>query len=174
MQEGEVVRGLAVASDGDPAFALQPRVRPLDGPAVTSLGVERPLCSPSSPPDLPALRPGRDRISCPTPLGDVWSDTPLAQGLSQISGVIASVSPQLARMDAARLERIDERQEMAALVLVTGGQPDRKRQAASVYSEVKTASRLAQECAADLLAPFLASTSEASTITRDQSILPAS
>jgi hypothetical protein len=77
-------------------------------------------------------------------------------------------------VDITLRQVVDERQKVTALVLVAGGQPDRQRQAAGVYSEVKTASRLAQECAADLLAPFLASTKEASTITRDQSILPVS
>jgi hypothetical protein len=127
MQEGEVVVRLAIAPDGDPAFTLQPRVRPLDWPAVTSLRIERPLRSPPSTPDHSALRLGWDRISCPAPLGDVRSNTTLAQSLSQRSGVIAPVGPKLAGMDAATFECVQERQQMPALILVTCGQPDRKR-----------------------------------------------
>ena len=59
------------------------------------------------------------------------------------------------------------------LVLVASRKPQRERQTAGVYRQLVAASGPAQERARDLLAPFFASTSEASTITRDQSSLPA-
>lgn len=77
-------------------------------------------------------------------------------------------------MDALAAEGIEERDQVAALVLVAGGEANLERVAVSVDREVVAASRPAQERARDLLAPFFASTSEASTITRDQSSLSAS
>src|SRR5438445_8872094 len=62
---------------------------------------------------------------------------------------------------------------MPLLVLVAGRESHRQRRAACVYGQVVTAAGPAAERARDLLAPFFASTSEASTITRDQSSLSA-
>lgn len=58
---------------------------------------------------------------------------------------------------------------MPALVLVAGCESQLQGQAVGVYGEVKAAASAAPECARDLLAPFFASTNDASTITRDQS-----
>jgi len=58
---------------------------------------------------------------------------------------------------------------MPPFVLVAGREPHFERRPAGVYGEVVAAAGPAQERARDLLAPFFASTSEASTITRDQS-----
>jgi len=63
---------------------------------------------------------------------------------------------------------------VALLVLVAGRQPDRQRRAGRVDRQVETAAGAAAEAARDLGAPLLASTSEASTIARDQSIRSAS
>jgi len=62
---------------------------------------------------------------------------------------------------------------MPLLVLIAGGESDRERAAVGVYGQVIAAPWFAQERARDLLAPFFAWTSEASTITRDQSSLSA-
>ncbi len=62
---------------------------------------------------------------------------------------------------------------MSTLVFVAGREPDRQRCTVGVYGQVRAAPWPAQERARDLLAPFFASTSEASTITRDQSSLSA-
>jgi hypothetical protein len=69
---------------------------------------------------------------------------------------------------------VEERQEVALLVFVAGGDPDFEGEPVCVYGEVETAARLATDRARDLLAPLLASTVEASTITRDQSSFPCS
>src|SRR5438309_12022698 len=63
---------------------------------------------------------------------------------------------------------------MPLLVLVAGRESHRQRRAACVYGQVEAAAGAAAERARDLLAPFFASTSEASTITRDQSSFSAS
>src|SRR5437879_11801349 len=62
---------------------------------------------------------------------------------------------------------------MPLLVLVAGRESHRQRRAACVYGQVVTAAGPAAERARDLLGPFFASTSEGSTITRDQSSLSA-
>src|SRR3954464_12033267 len=72
-------------------------------------------------------------------------------------------------MDAARDQGVEQRQEMLAFVLVSGPQANRERQPGRVYDEMETTAGAAAERARDLLAPFFASTSEASTITRDHS-----
>jgi hypothetical protein len=61
---------------------------------------------------------------------------------------------------------------MGALVLVPGPDPDRERDAGGVDDQVETAARAASQRAADRAAPFFASTTDASTIARDQSISP--
>jgi hypothetical protein len=81
---------------------------------------------------------------------------------------------QLERPDLALGEQVEQRQQVALLVLVAGREQDLQRQPAGVDYEVETAAGAAAERARDLRAPFFASTSEASTITRDQSSLSAS
>jgi hypothetical protein len=87
--------------------------------------------------------------------------------------VVAAVGPELARALAAGEQVIDERQQVALLVLVAGGQPDRQRRAGSVDDQVETAAWPAADRARDLPAPLLASTNDASTIARDHSIASA-
>jgi len=66
-------------------------------------------------------------------------------------------------------ELIQERQQVAPFVLVPGRDSGLERQPAAVYQEVDLGPGLAAQRARDLLAPFFASTSDASAITRDQS-----
>ena len=98
-------------------------------------------------------------------------DLALAQRARKRGGVVAAVGPQLVGSDPARRERVNQRQQVASLVFVAGSEPHLKRCALRVYGEVVATSGTAAERARDLLAPFLASTSDASTITRDQSSL---
>jgi hypothetical protein len=91
---------------------------------------------------------------------------------AQLIAVVASVGPQLRWAAAALEELVDERQQMPPLVLVARPDPNREGRAGRVYRKVEAAPRAAAERAADLLAPFFASTSEASTIARDQSANP--
>ena len=169
MKEREVVVGFAVAAGCDPAFGFQPGVCAFDRPAVTGLRVacfEAPFLAA---PNLLGGLAGRDRFVRPAPLADLRLDFTLAQGLLETLGVVAAVGPDLLRPDLAFEQRVDQRQQMLLLVLVSGRKPHLERRPVGVYGQVIAAPWPAQERARDLLAPFFASTIDASTITRDQS-----
>ena len=85
--------------------------------------------------------------------------------------MVAAVGPDLAGPELALEQLVDQRQQVVALVVVAGREPDREREPVGVYGQVIAAPWPAQERARDLLAPFFASTNDASTITRDQSSL---
>src|SRR5712691_12438759 len=70
-------------------------------------------------------------------------------------------------------EPVKQRQQVALLVLVSRPEQDLQGESARFDYEVEAATGRAAERARDLLAPLFASTSEASTITRDQSSLSA-
>lgn len=78
-------------------------------------------------PDLAGGRTGRDRLTCATRLRDMRFDLPLAQRLLEFAAGVAAVGPELARMDAALGEGVEEREQVAALVLVPGREPDLER-----------------------------------------------
>jgi len=168
VEEGEVVVGFDVAAGGDPSSGFQPGVGAFDGPAVAGLGVAGFDASLFAAPDLDRRCAGGDRLAWPAWFADPRLDLALAECLVDCFGGVAAVCPQLGRADAAGEQLIDERQQMPLLVFVAGGKTHDKRCAVGVYGEVETAARAAAERARDLLAPFFASTSEASTITRDQ------
>jgi hypothetical protein len=88
--------------------------------------------------------------------------------------VVAAVGPQLIGGALLVVELVEQPEQMASLVFVAGAQLDRERQPVSVYGEVVAATGLTAVGAGNLAAPFFASTVEASTITRDQSSVPAS
>lgn len=169
LEEGEVGVGFAVAADLDSAAAAQPGVGALDRPALPGQGVG---CLESflfPDPDLAHGCAWLDRLGSVARFADVGLDPSLSELGEQLVGVVAAVGAELDRDAAARGELVEQRQQVALLVFVAGRQSDLEREPAPVYCEVKTASRLAAECARDLRAPFFASTVEASTITRDQS-----
>lgn len=168
MEEGEVVVGFDVASGGDPASCFQPGVGAFDRPAVAGLRVTGFDASLFAAPDFDRRCAGGDRFACPPWFADPRFDLALAECFVDCLGGVAAVGPQLGRPDAAGEELIDERQQVALLVFVAGGKADHKRCAVDANGKVETAARAAAERARDLLAPFFASTSEASTITRDQ------
>jgi len=171
VEEGEVVVGFLVAAGGDAAFCFEPGVGALDGPAVACLGVAGLQPSLLASPDLAGWCAGGDRLAGSARLADPRLDLTLAQSLLDCRRGVAAVSPQLVGVDAARGERIEEWQQVPLLVLVAGREPDLEWRPGGVYDEVVAAAGPAQERARDLLAPFFASTNEASTITRDQSSL---
>jgi hypothetical protein len=117
---------------------------------------------------------GGDRLASFARLADPRPDLAVGEGLFVRARGVAAVGPQLGRVDAGLRERIDQRQQVPLLVLVPGSDLDRERQPAAVDYEVETAAGRAPERARDLFAPFFASTSDASTITRDQSSRSAS
>ena len=50
-----------------------------------------------------------------------------AQGVFELFGVVAAVGPELAGLDPATGECVQEREQVAAFVFVPGGQPDFER-----------------------------------------------
>ena len=172
--EGEGGVENTVAAGCDAASCFQPGVGAFDGPAVACLGVAGFQSALFAAPDLARWCACGDRVAAAAGFADPRLDLPLAQGLVDRFGGVAAVCPELAGPNATRQQLIHERQQMSLFVFVAGGEPHRKRGALGVYCEVETAALAAPECARDLRAPFFASTSEASTITRDQSSFPAS
>ena len=132
LQEGEVVLGLAVAAGADPPQRRQPGVGALDRPAMTGLRVARFQAPLLSPPDLVARRPGRDRLAAAARLADPGADPALGERPLVRSRGIAAVGPELARLDAGLSEPLEQRQQVAPLVLVAGPEADRERQPARV------------------------------------------
>lgn len=173
MEEGEVVVGFAVASGVDAAFCFEPGVGAFDGPAVAGLGVGGFEASSAAAPDLAGWCAFGDRVAGAAWFADPRFDLAFAEGLVERFAVVGAVGPELSGDDRAFGERVEQRQEVSLLVFVAGGEADRERCAVGVYGQVVAAAWFAQERAGDLLAPFFASTIDASTITRDQSSLPA-
>jgi hypothetical protein len=171
VEEGEVVVGLTVAAGGDPSLGFHPRVRAFHGEALAGLGVGSAQPTSPSSPHLAGGRAGGEQLACAARPGDAGLDLALAQRPLERGRGITAVGPHLLRADAAAQERVQEREQVPALVLVACGEAYLERCAAGVYGQVVAAPGPAQERARDLLAPFFASTSEASTITRDQSSL---
>jgi len=173
VKECEVVVGFAVSSGADPAFGFEPGVGAFDGPAVARLGVAGFDLSSFAAPDLASGGAFWDRVAGAAGPADPGFDSSFDQSGLERSAVVAAVGPELTRPEFALEQVVCQGEQLLALVDVAGRQPDRERQPVSVYGQVIAAPGAAQERARDLLAPFFASTKEASTITRDQSSLPA-
>jgi hypothetical protein len=132
LEEGEVVVGLAVPAGGDPAQRLQPGVRALDRPALAGLRIARLQPPLLPPPDLVASLSGRDRLPGPAGLADAGADPAFGQRLLVRARGVAAVGPELARMDPDRGQALQQRQQVAPLVLVAGRERDLERQPARV------------------------------------------
>ena len=169
MEEGEVVVGVAVAAGGDSSSCFQPGVGAFDGPAVARLGVACFELSFFAAPDFSGWCVGRDRLAGSAWFADPWFDLAFAEcGVDCLRGV-AAVGPEFVWADAACDQLVDQRQQVALLVFVAGREANCERCAVGVYGEVVAAALCAAERARDLCAPFFASTSDASTISLDQS-----
>ena len=83
-----------------------------------------------APPDLAGRRAGRDRFALAARAADPRRDPAPAQLRLQLGRGVAAVGPELGRPQAALEQLIDERQQLAPLVLVGGPDPDRERGAA--------------------------------------------
>lgn len=59
-------------------------------------------------------------------------DAALGERGPELVGVVAAVGPELAGSQPAGEEFVDQRQQVSALVLVAGGEPDRERDTVSV------------------------------------------
>jgi hypothetical protein len=132
LEEGEVVGGLPVAAGGDPSQRLQPSVGALDRPALACLRIARLSPSFLAPPDLVALLPRRDRFAAPPRLADPGADPQLGERLLVRGRGVAAIGPELERADTDRGQLLEQRQQVAPLVLVAGPELDRKRQPAGV------------------------------------------
>ena len=132
LEEGEVVGGLAVAPGGDSAQRLQPGVGALDRPAMAGLRVARLQPPLLPPPDLVGRLPRRDRLTAAARLGDPRPDPALGQRLFVRARGVAAVCPQLLGVDPDLRQPLEQRQQVALLVLVAGADQDRERQPAGV------------------------------------------
>jgi hypothetical protein len=173
LEEGEVVVGFAVAAGGDSAHRFEPGVRAFYRPAVTRARIVDLESSFLAAPDLAHDRTGRDRVAGAPGLADPRLDPALGErDLVCLRGITA-VGPQLAWVHAGFRDRIQQRQQVGPLVLVSGPEQDVERQPVRLDYEMEAAAGRPPDRAGDLFAPFFASTSDASTITRDQSSLSA-
>jgi hypothetical protein len=132
VQERLVVLGFAVAAGGDAPVALDPGVGAFDRPAVAALGVGGFQAPPATAPDLARAGGIANRLAAFAGLADARLDVAVAQLLFERGGGVAAVGPQLAGRDAAVDQRVDQGQQVAALVLVAGRQPNGQRQPAGV------------------------------------------
>lgn len=112
------------------------------------------------------------RVAATAAIADHRLDGPLTDLRAELVAVVAAVSPQLRRQDLSLQQPIQKRQQMRAFVLIPRPDPDPERDPARIDDQVETAARAAAERAADLAAPFFVSTNDASTIARDQSLIP--
>ena len=173
VEEREVVVVFDVVSGRDPAFGFEPGVGALDRPAVAGFGVTGLETSLSAAPDLGDGLAGWGGIAGASSRADLGFDLAVEQALPERVGVVAAVGPDLERSQRTLEQPVDQRQQVLAFVFVARGEADLEREPVGVYGQVIAGSCPAQERARDLLAPFFASTSDASTITRDQSSLRA-
>jgi hypothetical protein len=120
LEEGEVVVGVVVFAGGDSSSCFQPGVGAFDGPAVACLGVACFELSSFAAPDLSGWCSGRDRFVGSSWFADSRFDLAFAQGGVDRLGGVAAVGPEFVRADAACDQFVDERQQVASLVLVAG------------------------------------------------------
>jgi hypothetical protein len=122
--------GAPLPASRDPRPAAQPAIRALDLPAMPALrvGALEPLAP--APPDLAGRRAGRDRFAFAAGAADPRGDPALLELRLQLGGGVAAVGPELGGPQAALEQLVDERQQLAALVLVGGPDPDREGGAA--------------------------------------------
>ena len=114
LDKREVELGPTLVADVDPTPVVQPGVRALDRPALGHLRIANATL---------ASRPAAD---------DPWLDPALAQRGAQVLGVVAAVGQQRvgtvvepAATGAQGRDRIDEREQVATLVLVGAAEGDR-------------------------------------------------
>jgi hypothetical protein len=94
------------------------------------VGALRPLSS--APPDLAGRRARRDRFALAARAADPRRDPAPAQLRIELGRGVAAVCPELGGLQAAGEQLVDERQQLAALVLVGRADPDREGRAACV------------------------------------------
>jgi hypothetical protein len=124
VEEGEVVLGFAVAPGSDSAEGFQPGVGAFDRPALGCLWVDRFEAALFAAPDLAGDGVGRDRVAFAAWAADAGADAALGECLLVRGGVVAAVGEQLLRPDAPLVQQLEQRQQVALLVLVAGREQD--------------------------------------------------
>jgi hypothetical protein len=99
---------------------------------VTGLWVARLQPPLLAAPDLIGLPAGWNRLGGLAPLADAGADPPLRQRLFVRARGVAAVGPELAGTDLGLGEQVEQRQQVALLVLVARPQADGERQPAGV------------------------------------------
>jgi hypothetical protein len=94
---------------------------------VAGLSVGGSLSSFLAAPDGAGCCAGGQRLVAAAWLADPRLDPTLVQRLFELARGVAAVGPQLGRLDPALQQRVDERQQVPALVLVPGRQPHLQR-----------------------------------------------
>jgi hypothetical protein len=122
LEEGEVVVGFAIATGGDAAERFQPGIRALDRPALSGVAIGPLQRSLAAPPDLAGRLSGHRRLPAQASPADPRLDRAGEQFLFEPLRVIATVGPQLAGLETALDQRVDQREQIPALVLVAGAE----------------------------------------------------
>jgi len=162
LAEGEVELGASFPAGGDAPVVVEPGVGAFDRPPFACLWVA-----------LAALAGA-------AAAHDVWLDPAAAQALAQMLGVIAAVGQErvgpVGVSGTQGRQRVDKREQVAALVFVCAAQAERERNTAGVTGEMQLGGRPAPVCRAfpDPGAPLFAGTIVASTSARSQPIASAS
>lgn len=96
--------------------------------------------SPSSAaPDLADGEAFGERFAWAASFADLRLDRPREQRFQERLGGVAAIGPQLVGMDPALGERVDQRQQVPLLVLVSGREAYLERGAVGVYGEMDAA-----------------------------------
>ena len=118
MGEGEVELGAAFVADADATVFVEPGVGAFDRPAFGDLGV------------------ADTALAGPVAFGDVRFDAAFTQRGADVFGVVAAVGQKLVGSFAAAAaqgwDRIDDRERVAAVVVVCRAQDNSERGAVAV------------------------------------------
>ena len=172
LDDGEPVVGVSLPAGGDAAPVAQPAVGAFDRPTMSAERVARLQTLAIAADNGADDELGRRQFAFAAARADHRLELAQPQLRTQLAAVVAAVGPQLARADATGEQFVDKRQQLPAFVLVAGPDSERERDPSGVDDQVETAAWAAAERATDLAAPFFVSTSDASTIARDQSLKP--
>lgn len=126
MDDGEPVVGSLFPAGRDAPPVAQPAVCAFDGPAFAAVGVDR-LGSPTAAAIDELVGVRGFGFAAPSPAADHGFDPASAQLPSQLLTVVAAIGPQLDWPQIARKQLVEQRQQVAPLVLVTSADPNRER-----------------------------------------------
>lgn len=171
---GGVDVAVGFGADCESSEAAEPGVGAFDDPAVSCEWVACAGDAFASAGSGSLGLSGCERVAGAAAFADLWGDPSGTDLIAEGFAAVAAVGPDLAGSVAGVGERVDQRQQMCALVFVAGADAYLERPAVGVYDKVILTGRKAAVDRAwpDQIAPFFASTIDASTTTRDQSSRP--